>query len=50
MDLAGVGVGDRISVAGELAQPAPSEDGFDYGRYLATKRISAVAEAFYVRR
>jgi len=48
VDLAGVGVGDRVRVAGEITPPAPAEDGFDYGRYLATKRISAVVDAMVV--
>lgn len=48
VDLAGVGIGDRVRVFGEIAPPAPAEDGFDYGRYLATKRISAVVDAVVV--
>ncbi|MBA3610624.1 MAG: ComEC family competence protein [Rubrobacter sp.] len=49
VDLAGIGVGDRIRVDGEITPPAPAEDGFDYARYLATKRISAVVDAISVR-
>jgi competence protein ComEC len=48
VDLAGVGVGDRISVAGELAQPAPSEDGFDYGRYLGTNAALLNSASFLI--
>lgn len=48
-DLSGVGVGDDIKLNGEISPPEPSEDGFDYGRYLSTKRISAVVNATYVR-
>ena len=44
-DLGGVGVGDRVRVDGEISLPEPGEDDFDYARYLATKRISAVVEA-----
>lgn len=44
-DLSGLGVGDRVRVDGEISLPEPGEDGFDYARYLATKRISAVVEA-----
>jgi competence protein ComEC len=40
-----VGVGDRVRVDGELSRPETGEDGFDYARYLSTKRISAVVEA-----
>lgn len=40
-----VGVGDRVRVDGEISLPEAGEDGFDYGRYLSTKRISAVVEA-----
>ena len=40
-----VGVGDRVRVDGEISLPEVGEDGFDYARYLATKRISAVVEA-----
>lgn len=39
------GVGDKVRVDGEISTPEPGEDGFDYGRYLSTKRISAVVEA-----
>lgn len=45
VDLSGIGVGDRVRVDGEISPPEPSEDGFDYARYLATKRISAVVNA-----
>jgi competence protein ComEC len=44
-DLGGVGVGDRVRVDGEISLPEPGEDGFDYARYLSTKRISAIVEA-----
>jgi len=44
-DLGGVGVGDRVRVDGEISLPQPGEDDFDYARYLATRRISAVVEA-----
>src|SRR5215204_231752 len=40
-----VGVGDRVRVDGEISRPEIGEDGFDYARYLSTKRISAVVEA-----
>jgi len=40
-----VGVGDRIRVEGEISRPQSGQDGFDYARYLATKRISALVEA-----
>ena len=40
-----VGVGDRVRVDGEISLPDVGEDGFDYARYLSTKRISAVVEA-----
>ncbi|MGH3087058.1 MAG: ComEC/Rec2 family competence protein [Rubrobacteraceae bacterium] len=43
--LDGVGVGDRVRVDGEISLPVIGEDGFDYGRYLSTKRISAVVDA-----
>ncbi len=45
-----VGVGDRVRVEGEISLPESGEDGFDYARYLSTKRISAVVEATGVRR
>ena len=45
VDLSGVGVGDRVRVDGEISRPETGEDGFDYARYLSTKRISAVIEA-----
>lgn len=44
-DLSGLGVGDRVRVDGEISLPEPGESGFDYARYLRTKRISAVVEA-----
>ena len=44
-----VGVGDRVRVDGEISPPDPGDDGFDYARYLSTKRISAVMEATSVR-
>jgi competence protein ComEC len=40
-----IGVGDRVRVDGEISRPQISEDGFDYEKYLATKRISALVEA-----
>jgi competence protein ComEC len=40
-----VGVGDRVRMKGQISRPETSEDGFDYARYLSTKRISAVVEA-----
>jgi competence protein ComEC len=40
-----VGVGDRVRVDGEISRAQSGEDGFDYARYLSTKRISAVVEA-----
>jgi competence protein ComEC len=45
VDLSGIGVGDRIRVDGEISIPETGESGFDYARYLSTKRISAVVEA-----
>lgn len=44
-----VGVGDRVRVDGEISLPKTGEDGFDYERYLSTKRISALVEATSVR-
>ncbi|HSK83009.1 MAG TPA: ComEC/Rec2 family competence protein [Rubrobacter sp.] len=44
-----IGVGDRVRVDGEISRPQIGEDGFDYGRYLATKKISALVEATSVR-
>ena len=44
-----LGVGDRIRVDGEISLPESTDDDFDYGRYLATKRISALVYATYVR-
>jgi competence protein ComEC len=44
-----VGVGDRVMIEGEILLPQVGEDGFDYGRYLATKRISGLVEATSVR-
>ncbi|MDQ3568455.1 MAG: ComEC family competence protein [Actinomycetota bacterium] len=43
-----LGVGDRVRVEGEISPP-DSGGGFDYGRYLSTKRISALVNATYVR-
>jgi competence protein ComEC len=40
-----IGVGDRVRVDGEISRPQIGEDGFDYEKYLATKRISALIEA-----
>jgi competence protein ComEC len=40
-----VGVGDRVRVDGEISRPQIGDDGFDYARYLSTKRISALVEA-----
>lgn len=45
----GLGVGDRVRVDGEVSLPDSGGGDFDYGRYLATKRISAVVNATYVR-
>jgi len=44
-----LGVGDRVRVDGEISLPDSGGGDFDYGRYLATKRISAVVNATYVR-
>src|ERR671912_2046464 len=44
-----IGVGDRVRVDGEISRPQIGEAGFDYGRYLATKKISALVEATSVR-
>jgi competence protein ComEC len=44
-----VGVGDRVMVNGEISLPETGDDGFDYARYLSTKRISALVEASSVR-
>jgi competence protein ComEC len=44
-----IGVGDRVRVDGEISVPQTGEDGFDYERYLSTKRISALVEATSVR-
>src|ERR687890_1479661 len=44
-----IGVGDRVMVEGEISRPQIGEDGFDYSRYLATKRISALVQATSVR-
>lgn len=41
----GVGVGDRVRLDGEISSPEVGEDGFDYGRYLSTKGISAIVYA-----
>ena len=35
-----VGVGDRVLVEGEISLPQVGDDGFDYGRYLATNSES----------
>jgi competence protein ComEC len=43
-----IGVGDRVRVEGEISRPQIGEDGFDYGRYLATKKISALVQAMSV--
>ena len=43
-----VGVGDRVRVDGEISLPEVGEDGFDYARYLSTRRIGAVVEAMGV--
>ncbi|HET7478781.1 MAG TPA: ComEC/Rec2 family competence protein, partial [Rubrobacteraceae bacterium] len=43
-----VGVGDQVRVDGEISVPEPGEDGFDYAKYLSTKRISAVVDAYNV--
>jgi len=43
-----LGVGDRVRAEGDLYVPEPSPD-FDYARYLATRRVSAVMEAESVR-
>lgn len=48
-DLSGMGVGDRVRVDGEISLPEPGDDGFDYARYLSTRRISAVVDATGVR-
>jgi competence protein ComEC len=44
-----VSVGDRVRVNGEISRPQIGEDDFDYSRYLATKRISALVEATSVK-
>ena len=44
-DLSGLGIGERVRVDGEISLPEPGDDGFDYARYLSTKRISAIVEA-----
>jgi competence protein ComEC len=43
-----IGVGDRVRVDGEISLPEVGEDGFDYARYLSTRRIGAVVEAMGV--
>lgn len=43
-DLA-AGVGDGVQFTGEISSPEQGEDGFDYGRYLATRRVSAMIYA-----
>lgn len=45
-----VGVGDEVRVDGELTSPEPGDSGFDYGRYLSTKGISAIMYADNVLR
>ncbi len=45
-----ISVGDRVRLDGEISRPQIGEDGFNYSRYLATKRISALVEATSVRR
>ncbi len=40
-----VGVGDRVRFDGEIESPGVGEDGFDYGRYLLTKRVSGLVYA-----
>ena len=45
-----VGVGDRVRVDGGLTSPEPGDSGFDYGRYLSTKGISAIVYADNVLR
>ncbi|QIN78800.1 DUF4131 domain-containing protein [Rubrobacter marinus] len=40
-----VGVGDRVRFAGEIERPEVGEDGFDYGRYLQTRRVSGIVYA-----
>jgi competence protein ComEC len=44
-----IGVGDRVMVDGEISHPQIGEDGFDYSRYLATKKISALVQATSVK-
>ena len=40
-----VGVGDRVRFSGEIERPEVGEDGFDYGRYLLTRRVSGIMYA-----
>lgn len=40
-----VGVGDKVRFDGEIERPEVGEDGFDYGRYLLTKRVSGIVYA-----
>ena len=40
-----VGVGDRVRFSGEIERPEVGEDGFDYARYLLTKRVSGIMYA-----
>ncbi len=40
-----VGVGDRVRFGGEIERPEIGEDGFDYERYLLTKRVSGIMYA-----
>ena len=44
-----LGVGERVRAEGRLYVPDPSSSGFDYARYLSTRRVSAVLEAESVR-
>ena len=44
-----LGVGDRVRIDGDISLPDSNSSDFDYGRYLATKRISALVYATYVR-
>ena len=40
-----VGVGDVVRFSGEIERPEVGEDGFDYGRYLLTRRVSGIVYA-----
>ncbi len=44
-DISRLGVGDRVRVDGEISLPESGGDGFNYARYLSTRRVSAVVEA-----